>query len=266
MALVKSPSLHLFAAASVLLSSGSLSAAVVSPIYFNDFDGETIATTPADFAASNVHSYRVRADAAPETDKALRAWLQTSTTSFGWVEVPGAQRQDFTLSATARADQLEAGTGGNLIFSLVAAGVGNGTNVSSWGYRLNLNYTTGVLSLSKNTTGVTFTTTTGAASISTSIGTLYHLTLSADYTSSNVALVTVTASDGVNTFTGTYQDNAAPSGTYYGLRMQRSETNGEFGVLVDDFSLETTAVPEPAAPLLAVLPLLGLVARRKRRA
>jgi hypothetical protein len=262
---LKKPSLYLVAAAGVLLSPGSLSAAVVAPIYFNDFEGASIATTPADFAASNVHSYRVRADAAPETDKALRAWLQTSTASFAWVEVPGAQGQDFTLSATVRADQLEVGTGGNLIFSLVAAGVGTGDNVSSWGYRLNLNYTTGDIILSKNTKNVFFDSITGADTISTSIGTLYHLTLSADYSSPTVALVTVTVSDGVNTFTGTYPDNAAPSGTYYGLRMQRSETNGEFGVLVDDFSLETTSVPEPAAPLLAVLPLLGLVTRRRRR-
>jgi hypothetical protein len=266
MSLVKSPALRLLAAGGLLLFSGSLSAAVVSPIYFNDFEGGAIASNPADFATNNVNSYRIRADAAPESDKALRAWLQNSTTSFAWVEVPGAQGQDFTLSATVRADQLEAGAEGNLIFSLVAAGVGTGDNVTSWGYRLNLNYTTGILSLSKNSTPVILSTTTGSRSISTSIGTLYHLTLSADYTSSNVALVTVTASDGVNTFTGTYQDNAAPSGTYYGLRMQRSATDGEFGVLVDDFSLETTAVPEPAAPLLAVLPLLGLVARRKRRA
>lgn len=257
---------HLFICVSASLI-GFSHAALVAPVYFQDFEGYTDGETDTDFYENNNNAFVVRNDEGG--DLAFVGRIAGSPNAAAWVVVPESGGKDFTLSTVARLSEASLATSGsNMFFSLVAAGTGATPDAAStWGYRLNVSMNTGVVTLTKNATGVTFTSTTGSNILSNTIGTLYNLTLSATYTSATSALVTVTASDGTNTFSGTYTDNAAPSGTHFGYRLQRNNTatgDGAIGVYFDDFSLQT--VPEPTSAVMIGMIGAGMLGIRRKRA
>jgi hypothetical protein len=229
---------------------------VVSPVYFQNFDGYANSTTNTDFTENNNDAYLVITESG--ADRAFRARMQSSTAASAAVTVTNSEGQDFTVSTIARL--AEAGpTMNSTFFSL--AGAGSLTAFGSTEYRLNVNAGTGAVTLTRNGATVTFTTTTGGA-LPHSLETVYNMTLSAVYSSPTQAVVNVSVTSGASTFTGSFNDNAALVGSNFGYRIARASGDGTISVFFDDFSLST--VPEPSTPLMLMISAAGAFTLRRR--
>lgn len=94
----------------------------------------------------------------------------------------------------------------------------------------------------------------------------YTMTFAGTYVGSALNL-TFTVSDGTNTKSIIASDATPYSGEFFGLRVNNSLASDPLAVRFSDFSVTTSAIPEPATfASLAGLGALGLAALRRRRA
>jgi len=248
------------AALSLGFSTAPLGAATVLSPYFQDFEGYTVGESTTDFAESS-NAWSVAAN--PGGGKAMLGSISSSGNSSASVSVAGASGKDFTVSSTLQLSSIDPTGATSLNVGLAAAG--SSATFGSTDYRVQLDFgggETGQVSFRRAGSDQALTTSSGGA-FTISTARVYTLTLSGVYSSPTSALITLSVTDDLNnTFTGTYQDNAALSGTNFGYRIAKNGSTSAIAVLADNFNL--TVVPEPSRALLLLGGLSTLFLRRRR--
>jgi hypothetical protein len=273
----------LFLLTAMVPASGS--AAMVTTPYLNNFSsygaaataGATVTST-TDFTEFNdQYMFVVSRVANDASSNVLRARNGSNGVGYASIQSDKSGGLDFSISAqvipyeldTAGVDTSGTNNATTMAFSLVAGGVTNNfSTFSTANYRLALDWISGTVQLLR-----------AGSSVGTATGTLpsfapnaqLTFSLGAAYTSATSADLTGTVSDGTNTYTITFTDTAAYTGTYFGVRTSKDgSTNGTspnnqtaIGVYLDDFSL--SVVPEPSSSILLAASAAGLLARRNRR-
>lgn len=243
------------------LCLGLSKAAVVSPVFTENFESYAHNNTTTSFYESNDAAFVAYNDTGG--DIALRARIASSTSANAWVTVPNSENQNFSISTVARLAEAErTATTNSSLFSLGAGIPATDNSTITFNYRLNVNARTGAVTFTRSGTNVPLTSTTGSATLFSSLPTVYTMSINATYDGLGAAIFQISVSDGTSTYTGTYNDSSALSANSFGYRVSRASGDGPLSVFYDDFSLQT--IPEPSAALL-LLGAAGFSALRRNR-
>lgn len=244
------------------LCFGLSKAAVVSPVFTENFESYTHENTNTSFYESNAAAFVAYNDAGG--DIAMRARIASATSANAWVTVPNSDNRDFSISTVARLAEASPATGSNSTAFSLGAGIPTAENDTiNFSYRLNVNARTGGVTFTRSGANVTLTSTTGSATLSASLQTVYTMSINATYDGLGAATFQISVSDGTSTYTGTYNDSSALAANAFGYRVVRASGDGPLSVFYDDFSLQTS-VPEPSAALL-LFGAAGFSALRRNR-
>ena len=198
----------------------SAKAALVSVPYEQNFNGYAV-DGPTDFTESSTSAFTIIDYGGSKAY--LARLVSTNGSHSGSVQVAGSGGQNFNVASDiTRYSETNLGTATAMNISLAAAGTA--ATFGSTDYRVSVNYHNSTVSFLRN--GVTLTTTNSGTLPSLATDNTVRVTLSGVYSSATQAQITYTVSDGTNTFTGVYDDNAALSGEYFGFRVAKNSGSG----------------------------------------
>lgn len=236
------------------------SGALVTVPYLQDFGISNVTTGGVVTATGITQSQSGYLSIVGAPNAVLQAQIAGVASASGSMNTGITGPNNFTISTQIAASNLTQGSVTNMVFALHAAG-----NSIANTYRLNIDFLTGTVGLSKASDALTEAVASGTIP-SLAVGSQLAISLSGLYLSATEVQLTGTVSNGTNTYTVTYTDSSSIyAGEYYGFSNNKgagSASNSTFGVRMDNFSLDV--VPESSSSLLAATGLSAFLMRRRR--